>query len=254
MSRSKNCNIHLTIIAVAIVFLLVPQNVAAANQSKATFVQDCGMSIASTNGDLRDSVFRQIPGMLVDAFLPTPQNHRRIAKVCEFALKSSVSYNTNNAARVTFSYTDSDYRARVYYWRKAKKEWKALPTEMNRATHTVTADVPYDTAIVTVFADEMISREGIVSWYRHKKYPYGSATNLYPTGTKLTVTNLENGKSVDVTVTSTWTNTDEKRILDIVSTAFEKIANLQTGLINARIEWKGYEDPFIKKKKENDKN
>ncbi|MBI4250491.1 hypothetical protein HY622_02785 [Candidatus Uhrbacteria bacterium] len=238
----------------ASVFLLAPQSVAAANQSNETFVQDCGMSIVSAKTDLGNSILRQIPALLVDAFLSAPQHHRRVANVCEFALKSTVPYNTNNAARVTFNYTDSDYRARVYYWRKTKKEWKALPTEMNRAMRTVTADVPYATAIVSVFADEIISREGIVSWYRHKKYPYGSATNLYPTGTKLTVTNLDNGKAVDVIVTSTWTNTDDKRILDLVSTAFEKIANLRTGLIWARIEWKGYEDPFTKKEKRNDKN
>lgn len=234
--------------------LFLPTIANAANKKIPTNIQECGMSIIAPDDDYSDIASRQVPSMLVDAFLPSPKNQLRVSKVCEFAFNSTLSYNENRAGRVIFTFTDTEYRVRVYYWRKAKKEWKALPTEMNRTSHTVSANVPFSSSIVAVFADETPSYEGTVSWYRHKRYPYGSATNLYPTGTKLTVTNLENGKSVDVTVTSTWTNTDDRRVLDLVSTAFQKIANLRTGLITARIERKGYDDPFEKKKKSNDSN
>ncbi|MBI2483991.1 hypothetical protein HYV71_02295 [Candidatus Uhrbacteria bacterium] len=221
---------------------------AAARDSESMIAAtECGLSIIPPDNNHSDPYFREIPDLLVDAFLPIPSENRRVSAVCEFALGSKVPYNDNHAARVTFSYAESDYRVRVYYWRKTKKEWKALPTEMNRLSRTAIANVPFDAAIVTVLANESPSHEGIVSWYRHKRYPSGSATNLYPTGTHLTVTNLDNGKSVDVTVTSTWTNTDDRRILDLVSTAFRKIADTRIGLINARIEWKGYENPFDEK-------
>lgn len=254
MSRTTHCNLFILVCAIVGAVVSAPHIVSADEIVATHFMKECGMTVRPPVDDHVVPVLRQIPGILVDAFLPSPNHHVRVSKVCEFAFNSETPYNLNHAARVIFTYVDSDYRVRVFYWRNGKKEWKALPSEMNRLTHTVSALVPFDTAIVSAFADEMPSYDGTVSWYRHKQYPFGSATNLYPTGTMLTVTNLDNDKSVDVTVTSTWTNTDERRILDLVSTAFEKIADLRTGLIKARIQWRGYETPFEKNKKTNDSN
>lgn len=59
------------------------------------------------------------------------------------------------------------------------------------------------------------------------------ASNTHKLGTKLKVTNLENGKSVIVKVTDT--GSFSKVTLDLSKKAFSKIAELDKGVINIKI-------------------
>lgn len=61
---------------------------------------------------------------------------------------------------------------------------------------------------------------------------------LFPFGTWLKVTNLRNNKSVIVKVndTGSFHNKNKKRILDLSRGAFSKIANLDRGKLNVKIE------------------
>jgi rare lipoprotein A len=59
------------------------------------------------------------------------------------------------------------------------------------------------------------------------------ASNIHPLGTKLKVTNLENKKSVVVTVTDT--GKFKKVRLDLSKKAFSKIADLKKGVIEIKV-------------------
>jgi rare lipoprotein A len=59
------------------------------------------------------------------------------------------------------------------------------------------------------------------------------ASNTHKIGTKLKVTNLDNGKSVIVKVTDT--GSFRKVTLDLSKKAFERIAELEKGIINITI-------------------
>ncbi len=59
------------------------------------------------------------------------------------------------------------------------------------------------------------------------------ASNIHKLGTKLKVTNLDNGKSVIVEVTDT--GSFRKVTLDLSKKAFSKIAELDKGVINIKI-------------------
>ena len=59
------------------------------------------------------------------------------------------------------------------------------------------------------------------------------ASNSHKLGAKLKVTNLENGKSVIVKVTDT--GSFSKVTLDLSKKAFERIAELEKGIINVKI-------------------
>lgn len=59
------------------------------------------------------------------------------------------------------------------------------------------------------------------------------ASNIHKLGTKLKVTNLDNGKSVIVKVTDT--GSFSKVTLDLSKKAFERIAELEKGIINIKI-------------------
>lgn len=59
------------------------------------------------------------------------------------------------------------------------------------------------------------------------------ASNTHPIGTKLKVTNVDNGKSVIVKVSDT--GSFRKVTLDLSKKAFSKIAELEQGVINVKI-------------------
>jgi rare lipoprotein A len=59
------------------------------------------------------------------------------------------------------------------------------------------------------------------------------ASNTHKLGTRLKVTNLDNGKSVIVKVTDT--GSFRKVTLDLSKKAFERIAELDKGVINIKI-------------------
>ena len=61
------------------------------------------------------------------------------------------------------------------------------------------------------------------------------ASNTHKMGTKLLVTNKENGKSVVVKVNDTGGFKKYGRTLDLSRGAFSKIANIQSGIIKVNI-------------------
>ncbi|MBI4272334.1 hypothetical protein HY621_00580 [Candidatus Uhrbacteria bacterium] len=198
--------------------------------------KDCGMRIPRMNIESDTITLRKIDGILVDSFFPSNERMKRLSKVCEFALGEETKYNKEAHVTVFFEYEKTDFRPRVSTWDQMKKLWIPYPSTMNRKTETVSADLPFKKQYIAVFADESLEYMGLASWYRHSRYPMGSATNIFPIGTKLKVTNRDTGKDTMVTVTSTWTNKDKRRVIDLVRTAFEKIANPREGLIRVLIE------------------
>lgn len=89
---------------------------------------------------------------------------------------------------------------------------------------------------------------GVASWYgerfHNKRTASGElfnmnamtcASNTHKIGTKLLVTNKENGKSVVVKVNDTGGFKKYGRTLDLSKGAFSKIANTSKGVINVNI-------------------
>ena len=89
---------------------------------------------------------------------------------------------------------------------------------------------------------------GVASWYgerfHNKRTASGEifnmnamtcASNTHKMGTKLLVTNKENGKSVVVKVNDTGGFKKYGRTLDLSKGAFAKIANTKKGIINVSI-------------------
>lgn len=177
-----------------------------------------------------------IDPQLLDSFFPSHKNLKHLSPVCLFEFTKSILYTGKSEIIVHFSYTATKYRPRIYVWNEGEKKWDFQKTLMNRQTLTAETNMQTTRAVVAVFADETNEYEGLASWYHHKRYPGGSATNVFPLGTKLRVTNTKTGKSTTVTVTSTWTQQDPRRAIDLVSTAFKQIGSLRIGLIPVRIE------------------
>lgn len=102
--------------------------------------------------------------------------------------------------------------------------------------------------MVLLFSFTFAQRSGTASFY-HDKYDgrraangsifkqsgFTCASNVHKMGTKLRVTNKENGKSVIVKVTDTG-GFRLPRIVDLSKAAFSQIASLKQGLVKVLVE------------------
>lgn len=169
-------------------------------------------------------------------FLSSSSTTQRLSPICIF---EGVSSNGNASGKesyhIIFRGITTPYRPYIGLWSDERNEWVRIPSIMNRSNRTVSADIP-QSVIAAVFVDTRDSYAGVASWYAHRRHPNGAATNLFPLGTKVKITNAETGKNIVATITSTWTQKDPKRVVDIVSTGFRKLASLSTGLIRVTIE------------------
>jgi len=114
------------------------------------------------------------------------------------------------------------YPQRVLFYNPNVKVWEV-----------VKGNTAYAMGYVLV-VDDLGEELGIASWYKSKKNPDGVAHNRYPMGTKLKVTNVENGKSTVVKVVSRGPYV-RGRVVDLVYTAFVKIKGKNGGLARVRV-------------------
>ncbi len=130
--------------------------------------------------------------------------------------------------------SDTLYRKVIHYWASNKQQWIPLPSTTDYTGRYVRAYSHLPFSRIAVFEDPN-SFEGVASWYRDSRYPYGAAIDAYPIGTKLRVTSIENNISIIVQVTSHGLNAPG-RVIDLTSNGFSKLAPLSQGLTRVKVE------------------
>lgn len=121
------------------------------------------------------------------------------------------------------------FQRRVAVWDATKQRWVPFRTTV-RADGSLRAAVKKNDFLVTVLQNTDIVL-GKASWFR-SRHTDAAASNDFPFGTKLRVVNLENNKSVTVTVRSTGPFV-RGRVLDISHTTFKQLAPLGSGVIRS---------------------
>ena len=198
---------------------------------------DCGLEMSAPRALSDHAHLNVIPTTIEENSLNSSSSLTLVSPVCQFDIDDDSLYDPSVRITVLMHYTDDKgYRPRLYFWDGNKQKWVSLPSTMNRISKTVEADIHLPYARVGIFIEENAMHEGVASWYADKRFPDGAATDLYPVGTHLKVTNTSNGNSTIVVTTSTWVNPNKKRVIDLVKNSFLKIANLEDGLTNVRIE------------------
>ncbi len=109
------------------------------------------------------------------------------------------------------------YQQVALFYNPANKVWER--TSGNRVF----------TSGYVVIVNDRSTQVGMASWYRSAKNPDGVANNQFAMGTKLRVTNVENGKSTVVRVVSRGPFV-AGRVIDLVYTAFKKIQGKNAGV------------------------
>jgi len=137
---------------------------------------------------------------------------------------------------ITYPKKDNNYK-KVFYFDKVKNIWVPLPTKDNPKVNKVSVEIPFNFVRLAVFSHNTILTVGQASWYSYKKGLFAASPD-FAKGSVLRVYNLDNGKSVDVTVNDYGPvrTTHPGRVVDLDKVAFQKIAATSAGTINVKIE------------------
>lgn len=119
----------------------------------------------------------------------------------------------------------------VFGWDKAKGAWIAITSETVDVDE-IKATISGAYGKIVVLANDKIPEVGVASWYAYKKCDCAASPD-YPKGTKLKVTNLDNGKSIVVKVNDFGPERDifPDRVIDLDKVAFAKIGSLRAGIL-----------------------
>lgn len=173
-----------------------------------------------------------------EKILPMPTDKKIISHIYEFDISNKAAFKNKKPLIIEIKY-DDDYVGfkSIYYWDGGKKIWVKIPSHDMTGRKKVRANLHLPYARLAVFKDSSAMEIGEASYYSWKNCDCAASPD-YPKGTRLKVTNLDNNKTVVVTVNdygpvrAIFPN----RVIDLDKTAFAKIANTRDGLCNVRVE------------------
>lgn len=168
-----------------------------------------------------------------------PWNYELIGEVYQFDFAaSSMAYNSQIPLNITLDYgVSNNYYKQIFFFDGSRQQWRPLPSVDNPSNHTISAKINFPYARVAVLFNNQVLTVGQASWYRFKGGLFAASPD-FKAGTILKVTNLDNNKSVNVTVNDY--GPDRKlfptRVIDLDYVAFSKIASVGAGIVNVKIE------------------
>ncbi|MBN2884594.1 serine hydrolase [Patescibacteria group bacterium] len=168
-----------------------------------------------------------------------PWNYQPLSDVYQFDFADhGKAYNNAKPIHLEIAYDqdNSNYK-QLFFYDGGHKLWRPLPSVDDPIHRVVHAYIHLPYARVAILSTDELMTVGDASWYRFKGGLYAASPD-FKAGTMLKVTNLENGKSIDVTVNDY--GPDRKlhpnRVIDLDAVAFAKIASLGDGLAKVKIE------------------
>lgn len=172
-----------------------------------------------------------------EKILPIPSDKKVISHIYEFDLSNKSAFKDEKPIIIEIKY-NSDYIGfrSIYYWNQVNNSWVKIPSYDITGRKKMRANFHLPYARLAVLENKNAMETGTASWYKWKNCDCAASPD-YPKGTRLKVTNLDNGKSVVVTVNDYGPERDKfpNRVIDLDKEAFSKIANPAMGLCNVRV-------------------
>lgn len=115
--------------------------------------------------------------------------------------------------------------------------WRPVPAIDNPEGQYMSYRSDATSAWLRILTQPEYMASGKASWYKYKGGLFAASPD-YPKGTKLRVTNVNNGKKVDVVVNDYGPDRSihPDRVIDLDKVAFEKIAPLSAGVVSVSVE------------------
>ena len=201
-----------------------------------------GYTMALPSADLRLAVFPNVldrPALITirqsdENGTVAPEGLVRVSPVYEFDIKTDPIKIFAKEVIVVARYdSDQTARRRIRYWDANKQGWIPLHSLDNLNENWVRAYTHLPYSKIAVFGEPGVV-EGVASWYRSAK-TLTAAANEFDLGSRLKVTNLDDNRSVTVTVTSRGPFV-AGRVIDLSADAFKIISSTAEGVIHVRVE------------------
>ncbi|MFH2105231.1 MAG: septal ring lytic transglycosylase RlpA family protein [Parcubacteria group bacterium] len=167
-----------------------------------------------------------------------PSQKKLVSNIYSFDMLGK-DYNplvTGRPSWIALHYNTADYsRKSIYYWNGIKNDWIKLPSSTDTQGKYVraTTHLPYSRVAVLEDVPE-VTMHGGASWY-DAPTRQSAAMRVFNKGDMVRVTNLANGKSIEVVVADRGPYING-RIIDLSTDAFAQIAPLSQGVTQVKVE------------------
>ncbi len=206
------------------------QTVPVDNQLSLTF----GANSFAATGTLYTS--QSIAADGPSGWQPLSQNAYNILLPAGFSVSSTYQLQFLTASLPTGQAGTSNFYRQVFYNSDSNGNWQILPTTASVDGQLITASASSSLSSVMLMENPKLRLSGKASWYVFKNGLF-AASPEFPKGTILRVTNVDNDKTVDITVNDFGPNQNQfpDRILDLDKVAFAAIADPSVGGIDITI-------------------
>lgn len=167
-----------------------------------------------------------------------PWEWEALSPVYDYSLVDPAKYDPAWPLIVKISYDEkNNYFKQIFTVDEISGLWQPLLTTDFPDKNYVTAKITSPRGRLVVLANPDILAIGTASWYKYKNGNFAASPD-FKKGSVLRVTNLANGKYVDVTINDYGPERAKHpdRVIDLDRVAFSKIASPKDGLIKIKIE------------------
>ncbi len=212
------------------------------------FVTD--VATASLNKDLSFSVFQEELQVGIPAGRLISSGSLTLSKISEaitpppgltmvgpmYQIDIPVAMFNSGDYFVSVKSSGSAVYKQLYFFDK-NNGWRALPTTENFNKGLLSTSLNFPFARLAVFENQNTLVKGNASWYRYKNGLFAASPD-FPANTRLRVINLDNLKSVDVTVNDFGPDRAKHpdRAIDLDAKAFARLAPLSQGTMRVAVE------------------
>lgn len=161
-----------------------------------------------------------------------PKEWEAISKIYEVSFLSMATFNYQQQTIMQI-FADSDIMdlKKIFKWNGQIGQWEQLNSS-SRDMKSARAKVELSGGKYVMLKNDKLMEFGAASWYKYKNCDCAASPD-YPKGTKVKVTNLENGKSVIVKINDWGPERDKHpdRVIDLDKTVFKKLGKLSRGIL-----------------------
>jgi D-alanyl-D-alanine endopeptidase (penicillin-binding protein 7) len=167
-----------------------------------------------------------------------PWEWEALSPAYSYSLENSEKYDPSKPMTIKINYAKANnYFKQIFILDELSGIWQPLASKDNPEKKYVTATTTSTLGKLIILSNPDILSVGTASWYKYKNGNFAASPD-FKKGSVLRVTNLANGKSVDVTINDFGPERAKHpdRVIDLDKVAFQKIASTRDGLIKIKID------------------
>ena len=179
----------------------------------------------------------------------TPWEWQAISPVYNYSFDNPSLYDPSKPMTVKINYSKvNNYLKQIFVLDDLSQIWEPLLTKDYPDKRYAVASTTSTSGQLAILSNQDILTVGTASWYKYKNGLFAASPD-FPKGSVLRVTNLDNGKFVDVTINDFGPERSKHpdRVVDLDKVAFQKIASTRDGLIKVKVEPLKVVQPLINK-------